>query len=460
MWILFFFGFILLLGTSVGFITSLVIFERQYQDKIYPGVRIDTINFGGKTPLDVEVYFVKKSLPFANLSLTLTYEDAVATISGKELAASFDGKFSRIQAFSIGRSGNFLSDTYQKWRAATVGIDLQSVFRMNTSLIDETLQNLAARIDVVPQDALFQFEKGKVKTFRLSKPGRHLAADQTKEMILSSIGSVGKEDGAQLKAYTLTLPVQEDKPKIGTENSNNFGIKELIGVGTSRFHHSIPGRIHNVELAASRINGHLIAPGAVFSFNDALGDVSAATGFVPAYIIKEGRTVLGDGGGVCQVSTTLFRSAIATGLPIVERHAHAYRVSYYEEESPVGIDATVFAPSYDLKIKNDTGNYILIQAKIDTANFALAFEMYGTKDGRKIEMTKPVLYGQSAPPPDLYQDDPTLPAGVVKQVDWSAWGGKTSFDYLVTKGDEVLSKQTFFSNYRPWQAVFLRGTKT
>jgi vancomycin resistance protein YoaR len=190
-----------------------------------------------------------------------------------------------------------------------------------------------------------------------------------------------------------------------------------------------------------------------------VGDISAATGYQSAYIIKDGRTVLGDGGGVCQVSTTLFRAALAAGLPIIERHAHAYRVHYYEEGGfKPGLDATVYGPTYDLKFKNDTPTSILIQVKTDVANLSLTFDLYGTGDGRKAQISNQKLWDITPPPPDLYQDDPTLPKGTVKQVDFAAWGAKASFDYLVTRGTEVLESTTFVSNFRPWQAVYLKGT--
>lgn len=455
--IYFFIGSLVALFLLLGW--GIYRFEQAYKQKIYPGIRIDGISFGGKNPEEIKKYFDQKSLSFPDLKLTFNFEDKVATLSGKDLTISYDSKLSEVQAYSIGRSGHLLSDTYQKWKAATDGINLPSVLKINHELIDETLDRLSTAIDFPAQDALFQFDKGKVTLFRLAKSGRAMDRIIVKQMAYSYINSITSTDNSTPKEFIINLSVNELQPKIKTEDSNSFGIKEIIGSGSSKFHGSIPGRIHNVNLAASRINGHLIPPGETFSFNDTLGDISAATGFQPAYIIKEGRTVLGDGGGVCQVSTTLFRAALNTGLPIVERHAHAYRVHYYEEESPVGIDATVFAPSYDLKFKNDSANYILIQTKIDLNNLSLVFDFYGTRDSRKITMTKPIMLSQSPPPPDLYQDDPTLPKGVVKQVDWSAWGAKTTFDYQVEKDGITTAKDTFFSNFRPWQAVFLRGTK-
>jgi vancomycin resistance protein YoaR len=259
---------------------------------------------------------------------------------------------------------------------------------------------------------------------------------------------------------TIKLPIITTSPAIRTADVNTLGIKEIIGKGISYFRGSIPSRIHNIQLASSKLNGILIPPGETFSFNQALGEVSQSTGYKEAYIIKEGRTVLGDGGGVCQVSTTLFRAALNAGLPIVERHAHAYRVSYYEQSSDVGLDATVFDPTADLKIKNDTPTHILIQAQVDTKKNTLIFELYGASDGRKATISKSRAWDQIPPPPDLYQDDPTLPPGKVKQIDWKAWGAKVAFDYRVERNGEILQNRTFYSNYRPWQAIYLRGPGT
>jgi len=432
-------------------------FEKSYSGKIYPGIRVDGVTFGGKTPKEVEDYFAQKNIPFGKLKLTFEFEDKIATVSGKELTISYDGRFSAVQAYSLGRSGHPISDTYQKWRAATSGINLPSVLKINNELLDETLDSLATAIDYPAEDALFQFANGKVTLFRLAKSGRTLDKQLAKKTVYSYINSLTPD--ASIYEFTINLSVSEIPPKIKTEDSNNYGIKELLASGKSRFRGSIPGRVHNIELAASKLNGRLIPPGEIFSFNDAVGDISVATGFQSAYIIKDGKTILGDGGGVCQVSTTLFRAALNAGLPIVERQAHAYRVSYYEQDSPPGLDATVFAPSVDLKFKNDTANYILIQSKTDLTDYSLVFDFYGTRDSRKVTITKPVILSQSPPPPDIYQDDPTLPVGTVKQVDWSAWGTKTSFDYQVEKDGNIITKATFFSNFRPWQAVFLRGTK-
>jgi len=255
----------------------------------------------------------------------------------------------------------------------------------------------------------------------------------------------------------LEMPVQTSSPSVTTQEVNQLGINELIGRGTSIFRGSIASRIFNVGHASGKLNGVLIPPDSVFSFDDAVGDVSQLTGYKQAYIIQSGKTILGDGGGLCQVSTTLFRAALNAGLPIVERRAHAYRVGYYEQDSGPGLDATVYVPTTDFKFKNDTPNTILIQTIFDPKAMTLAFELYGTKDGRVATITKPIITKQIAPPEDKYIDDPTLPTGKVNQVEHKAWGATVKFDYTVTRNGEQIYQKTFTSVYQPWGAVFMKG---
>jgi len=324
----------------------------------------------------------------------------------------------------------------------------------NEDKIRNWASELATVINRTPQNATFSFTEGKVTEFKPAEEGKKLDETQTVDLIIQSLEELEKGQ----EQATINLPISISQPIIKTADVNSLGIKELVGKGISYFRGSIASRIHNIRLASSKLNGLLIPPGETFSFNQSLGEVSLATGYQEAYIIKEGRTVLGDGGGVCQVSTTLFRAALDAGLPIIERKAHAYRVSYYEQNSPVGQDATVFAPTADLKIKNDTPAYLLIQTFVDTKSSLLVFELYGASDGRSVNLSKSRIWDQTPPPPDLYQDDPTLPTGQIKQIDWKSWGAKVAFDYKVTRGSEVLQNQTFYSHYRPWQAIYLRGT--
>lgn len=454
---------VIILGQSLSlavllfFISCLVfvgIFEYRYQGNIYPNVHVGGVAFGDKTMPDVQAYWLLQNQPFLQKTFTFRFNGKMATISAEQLDLGYDATLSATQAYLIGRSRYPLSNLSTKF--FTKIVDLTPYFRWNTDVLDTAIETLAQDIDIPAADALFQFKNNKVTAFRPSHEGRRVNREEAKRRFTEVLSTIPT---TRESAIIIPLSVETIKPTFTTDRVNVFGIKERIGRGYSEFAGSIPGRIHNIALAASRLNGVLIKPGETFSFNDAVGDISAATGYQSAYIIKEGRTVLGDGGGVCQVSTTLFRAALSAGIPIVERRAHAYRVHYYEDGGfKPGIDATVFGPSVDLKIKNDTPAYILIQTTVDTQNMTLTFELYGTNDGRRAEILNHQVWGITPPPPALYQDDPTLTKGVTKQVDFAAWGAKTSFQYKVTKNGETLQDQTFTSNFRPWRAVYLRGT--
>jgi vancomycin resistance protein YoaR len=190
-----------------------------------------------------------------------------------------------------------------------------------------------------------------------------------------------------------------------------------------------------------------------------VGEISAATGYDAAWVILGSKTVMGHGGGVCQTSTTMFRAILDAGLPVITRHPHAYRVYYYELESPIGIDASVYQPSLDFQFKNDTPNYILIQADWDLNEYSLVFRLYGTPDGREVEISEPVVTNVTGAPAAEYRDDPTLPKGVVRQIDFAAGGASVSFTRKVTKDGEIMYDDVFKTNYQPWKAVYLVGTK-
>lgn len=323
----------------------------------------------------------------------------------------------------------------------------------STGNINEEILELADDINRDPQEPIFTFNSGRVEEFLPSRDGVKIKEDELRKTILKGLKELEKEEAN----LTYDIAVDRYPPETETKDVNDLGIKELIGRGSSRFSGSISSRIHNIGVSSSRFNGVLVEPGRVMSFNEILGDVSEFTGYKKAYVIKDGKTVLGDGGGVCQVSTTFFRAVLNAGLPIVERRAHSYRVGYYEQGSPVGFDATVYSPTTDLKIKNDTSAHILIQTIYNPRNATLAFEIYGTKDGRVASTTTPVVWDITPPPEDLYTDDPTLPAGEIEQIDYKAWGAKAKFTYTVLKDGETTAK-TFYSTYQPWQAKFLRGT--
>lgn len=434
-----------------------VIFQEAHKNVVYPGIVVNGVNMGGKTKEDVKNYFEKRNQKSEDVKLVFQYNQISKTIPASELSLGYNSSLIAEQTYSIGRSPNLLANISLVFQAYINGLDIPPSFKYNEENLLAALSPIFEEINTPAENAVFKFENGRVTAFKLSKNGQEVDIEELKSNIYLRIFPI--IEGPKQEYVTLSIPVRVIEPEITSDKVNNLGIKELIGEGTSLFQHSIPNRIYNITLGSTRVNGSLIAPGEVFSIAEAIGDISSFTGYKQAYVIQNGKTILGDGGGVCQISTTLFRAILNAGLPITERHAHSYRVGYYEQDSPPGIDATVFVPSIDLKFKNDTKNYILIQTSIDPAIQKLTFSLYGTKDGRVSVVGKPVITSESAAPPPVYQDDPTLPKGELRQIDFAASGARVYFTRQVTKDGTEIINEKFSSVYQPWRAVYLRGTK-
>jgi len=180
-----------------------------------------------------------------------------------------------------------------------------------------------------------------------------------------------------------------------------------------------------------------------------------------------GRTIKGIGGGICQVSTTLFRTAFFGGYPIVERQPHAYRVSFYEKvqgnrinTSLSGLDAAVFVPLVDFKFTNDSPYWLLMETYVNPNTSSITWKFYSTSDGRTVEWNTTGPTNIVEPPEPLYKENPELSQGEIKQVDWEAQGADVRVNRTVTRNGQVHIQDSVFTRYRPWQAIFEYGPGT
>lgn len=314
-------------------------------------------------------------------------------------------------------------------------------------LLDEWLNRKAApMINTEPQDASLKMVDGKVTEFSVHRDGQKLDLEASCQKL--------NENLAQ-KSLTSELAVEIIKPKIVTEEINNLGIKEIIGVGHSNFSGSPTNRRHNIKNGAQSLAGVLIKPDEEFSLVTALGRIEADTGYLPELVIKGNQTVPEYGGGLCQIGTTIFRAALASGLPILERASHAYSVSYYLENGLPGVDATIYVPKPDVRFKNDTGHYILIQYQIKGDD--IYFEFWGAKDGRTVGISKPRVWNWVAPPATKYIETLDLAPGQKKCTEKAHRGVDAAFDYKVVYPSGEVKERTFTSHYKPWQEVCLIG---
>lgn len=220
-------------------------------------------------------------------------------------------------------------------------------------------------------------------------------------------------DGLNGETSEIDIPVATIKPEITvSESLKEKGVTDLLGVGYSTLKGSPANRIHNIKFGVSKYNGIIIAPDEEFSFTKVLGHVNEANGWLPELVIKGNDTLPEYGGGLCQVSTTMYRAALYSGLPITARTNHSYAVSYYAYPYGYGLDATVYEPWPDLRFVNDTGANILVQSYVEGTDAYYVF--YGTNDGRSVQMSGPVAYNYKKNNDVLTEYTAQLPEGTRK----------------------------------------------
>ncbi|HXQ33758.1 MAG TPA: VanW family protein, partial [Anaerolineales bacterium] len=305
---------------------------------------------------------------------------------------------------------------------------------------------------------------------RLPVNAKFIFNDETRQLDLMEDSTIGRtmdveasiqaiNDALLQGEHTVNLVVNEAQPQVsGTATAQELGITELLLADTSYFYGSSQERIQNIQAASARFHGVLVAPGETFSMGATMGDVSLDNGFAEALIIYGGRTIKGVGGGVCQVSTTLFRTVFDAGFPIVERTPHAYRVSYYEKTASgavdprlAGLDATVYFPLVDFKFTNDSPYWILMETYVGSGS--LTWKFYSTKDGRSVtwDTTGPVNVVSA--PPASFEPNPELKKNEMKQVDWSANGADVTVTRTVWRDGAVLFQDQISTHYEPWRAI-------
>lgn len=323
---------------------------------------------------------------------------------------------------------------------------------LNPTGLRDLLVAIKSNVDRLPANAKFVFND---ETLQLD-----LTEDSRIGRTMDVEASIQAINDALLRGeHTVNLVINEAQPQVaGNATGQQLGITELVWQETSYFYGSSQERIQNIQAASARFHGVLVAPGETFSMGATMGDVSLDNGFAEALIIYGGRTIKGVGGGVCQVSTTLFRAVFNAGFPIVERTPHAYRVSYYEKTASgavdsrlAGLDATVYFPLVDFKFTNDTPYWILMETYM--GNGSLTWKFYSTKDGRSVtyDTTGPVNV-VSAPPPS-FEVNPELKKNEMKQVDWSANGADVTVTRTVWRDGSVLFQDQISTHYEPWRAV-------
>lgn len=333
---------------------------------------------------------------------------------------------------------------------------------VNPILMKAYLSSIADSLNTSPQNARFIFNDDTRQLDLLPDGhaviGRVVNTESSTTAINQAIQN--GSHNAELVFDITNPPVMDDA------KGADLGITELVYAYTSYFRGSTSDRVQNIKTASSRFHGLLLAPGETLSMADVLGDITLDNGYAEAMIILGDQTIKGVGGGVCQVSTTLFRTVFYSGLEILERHSHAYRVGYYEQTASghnqdlAGLDATVFVPIVDFKFRNDTPYWLLMETYVSTSNYSLTWKFYSTKDGRTVDYSSTGLTNIVKAPDPVYRENPDLPQGTKKQVDWAVDGATVTVTRTVTKNGQVIHSDRFYTKYQAWGDVFEYGPGT
>jgi len=409
-------------------------------DKVFNDVKNNLANLDDPTVL-IRTISLYPEIKQADLShLTAEAEKMVGqgglTISFNESEANN----STIKYWKIG------PDKLATWISLIKTLDGTSIY-LDQEKIKKYLEAEASpeinKAAVLPR---FEIKDDKVSSWQTGKDGREVDLDASAQAITQNIINGQTETNLIMK----NISAQDESP------DNNLQIKEIIGTGHSSFTGSPSNRRKNIQTGANALQGILIKPNEEFSLIKTLGAIDASAGYLPELVIKDNKTVPEFGGGLCQIGTTIFRTALSSGLPITMRQNHSYRVSYYE---PAGTDATIYDPLPDFRFINDTGNYILIQARIE--NNDLYFDFWGTKDGRVATTTYPTIYNIVKPAPTKIVETTELAPGQKKCTESSHNGADAFFDYTVIYPEGAtttpVQERRFSSHYVPWQGVCLVG---
>ncbi len=328
------------------------------------------------------------------------------------------------------------------------------VVTLDRFLIQKKLEEIADATATGRVYPRLDWNGGDIKIIEMGEPGVRVDEAKAEELIIETAFSSER---------TVQLPFREAPPLVTEENIDDLGLEVLLAVGRSDFTGSEPYRITNIKAGMNLLHGLLIAPGEEFSFNQAIGSITADKGFVEGYAIVEDRTQLEWGGGICQDSTTLFRAVFWAGLPIKERWGHAFYISWYDAygygpygDGP-GMDATIYTGpgGPDLRFVNDTENWLLLQTHVNEAQALAEIGIYGTYDGREIFLEGPEITNRKpAPTQPKYVPNPDIAPGTRYRSDTARGGMDIFFTRIVEKDGEVIREAEFVTKFQPWPNIY------
>jgi vancomycin resistance protein YoaR len=371
--------------------------------------------------------FKKEVEPYVSQPVTLAFKEKTWVFDRKTLAEQI-----KIQRDLDPNAAKNLAFTFEK------------------AYFEKFVEKLAAEVNQKPKNAEFTWN-GKLSFTKPSQDGLTLNVARTMDNLNQAFTAAETD---KRKAW---LWVDTTEAEISSDKPEKIGKFELMGQGVSQFSGSVGARVTNITVGAKWLNQTLVAPKSNFSFLRAIGGITEEKGFVEGLAILTEGTAPEIGGGICQVSTTVFRAAFFAGLPIVERNAHIYRVGWYEEmNEPVGFDAAIYEPGLDFKFYNPTDYWMAVESYVK--NGRLYVNIYGNKtQGQTVELVSSGIANVTNPPPDKTEIDPKLAPGQRKQVDTARKGLTTTLTRIIKVDGKEVKRDNFPTRFQAWPNIYKVG---
>ena len=424
---------------------SVMYFTEEYTNPyMHRGVRIEDIDVSNLSKEDAlkEVKSVTDEM-IKNKVVNFTYEDISVPVPLRDFGYKLNLEDAINKAYSYGRSDNLFYNYLDIIKGYIYKKNFVAKADIDDTKREEVILNIGSKIFKKPVDAHPIIKDDGSVTIKESEIGRYMDINEAKDLINLDI----------LHEDKIELPVYKTEPKI---YSNYYdGINKKLGDFETDYSSSVKNRKENIRLAASKFNNMKLNPGDEISFNDVVGEISEKTGFKSATVIVGGEYESGIGGGICQVSTTLYNSLILSDLEITERHNHSRPIHYVD----LGTDAAVARGYKDLKFKNNTNNPILILSEANGEK--LNFKVLGNGSDRDYEVKIiPQLLGTVSPGVDTIYSD-ALPDGesTVRESGARGYSYKT-YKEIIKNGEVVDKKEISKSYYLPKDKVVVVGTGT
>lgn len=433
----------LLFFSVVSAIASLFII---YKNSIHSGIFIENVDIGGLTVIEannrVEVN-LKDTLN--NDKLILKYNGSSWEFNSEELGLKYDFLKAVNDAYLIGRRGTYLDriETMIALLKRPYNVSLKTSIDMEK--INSILNKIQNAVNIPGLDAEIRREDGKfiIEEERL---GLRLNKEKDAKKISEALLNSGFYD-----SVTIDLTLEPVVPKYRAENLSHIG--DLLGSYTTKFNTKLKGRSTNVNIASRAIDRTVLLPNEIFSFNGTVGPRTIKNGYQIAQIILRGKLVDGIGGGICQVSSTLYNSALMSELGIVERANHTIPSTYV----PMGLDATVSYGVLDFKFQNTLDFPIYIESIV--SGNKMKVNIYGKKlSDRRIKLTSNIDEIIKKDTSVVFDDDMFKGQKVVEEKGRD--GYKVSSYMTIYDGDRFIERRLISKDYyRPRKEIIKKGTK-